>query len=61
MKTRSLSDQTLRDRENYRCAHCGKFIAHDTDGFFDREDRESDSSPVLVFCDERHADAYHAK
>ena len=62
MKTkRTFSEETERDRETYRCSHCGKFIAHETDGFFDRENREDESSSVLVFCNESHADRYHSK
>lgn len=54
---RKISEDAQRERETYRCAYCGKFIARDTDGFFDREDRDDESSPVLVFCNESHADA----
>lgn len=58
---RKISEETARDRETYRCAQCGKFIEHETDGFFDREDRANDCSTVLLFCNEAHADKFHAK
>ena len=56
---RKISDETERNRENYRCAHCGRFGKYDSEGFYDREDRDDESSSVIVFCNERHADAYH--
>jgi hypothetical protein len=58
---RKVSDDAKRTRETYRCAFCGKFIRYETDGFFDREDRMDESSSVLVFCNEAHADANHRR
>ena len=58
---RHINEDAERARETYRCAQCGRFIAHDIDGYFDREDRADESSSVIVFCNEAHADRYHAR
>lgn len=60
MKTiKHINEGAVRAREDYRCPHCGRFISHDTNGFFDRENRDDETSAVLVFCSEEHANRYH--
>ena len=58
---RKISEETERNRESYRCAFCGRFGKNQSDGFYDREDRADEGSSVLVFCNEAHAEAYHAR
>lgn len=59
-----MSTVTKRVREHkhcLRCPYCGRFIEHDADEFYDRYNREDESSYVACFCSEDHADEYHAR
>jgi len=44
-----------------RCPNCGRFVEYDADGFYDRLQRESDSSLIAQFCSEFCADRFHEK
>jgi endogenous inhibitor of DNA gyrase (YacG/DUF329 family) len=59
--TKKLSAETIAERETYRCAHCGKWTGRDDEPFYSLEDMRDDCAPVLPFCSEAHADAYHTK
>ena len=58
---RKLSVETVQEREVYRCAACGRFTPRDTEPYYDRENREDESSVVLPFCSEAHAERYHVR
>jgi hypothetical protein len=44
-----------------RCPYCARFVPADADGYYDRENREDECSPVLIFCSEEHAEKFHAR
>jgi hypothetical protein len=44
-----------------RCTNCGRFVEFDADGFYDREERECESSLVACFCSESCADRNHER
>lgn len=54
-----ICDDVKRHQAIWRCSHCGRWIPYDG-GFSDRENRNDDCASVLMFCDEEHADAFHA-
>ena len=52
------------DTETYltdKCPTCGKFCSRHTitNGWYDLEDRNNDSSPTILFCSKTCADHFH--
>ena len=48
-------------RHDLRCPNCARFVPAHADGFYDRLDRDDETSWVEAFCDEHCANEYHSR
>ena len=52
---------TINESLTDKCPVCGKFVSTEcnSNGFYDKEDRNNEESECLCFCDEKCANKYH--